>query len=190
MVCKLALRYSCGNKTAKEDLIDAGISALHKFLLEHENELSEELFETKAFSISVYNYLWSKIGYEAQRMSHSSPVFSGFALKEKEKNRKKTEIDFYGDFNADTKTEAENCNEHFGSDIADGQNSSDMETIELMYDVSRILTEEEYALFLIYFNGTKVVDIAREFGITAGTVSKHLAKIRKKLISLGESLRA
>lgn len=193
MVCRLALRYSCGNKTAREDLIDAGISALHKFLMEHENELSEELFETKNFNIAVYERLWSKIGSEAQRLSKRSAVFSNFALRQKGKENKdsgtKTEVQFFGEISGSQIDDESEAGEYFTEEIVDTQSKADVQEVELLYDISRLLTEEEYTMFVEYYNGYTLSELGQEYGFSAVAAKKRLDKIRKKLMPLAESLR-
>lgn len=190
MVCRFALRYSCGNDAARDELIDFGLLALQDFFVKHLDELTLESLETDELKVEVHNYLWSKIGHEAEKLSHKSPAFVDFNLKDKN-SEAKIAVQFFGYIGEASNSDTENCKaDFFDSEIIDEQSYEDTREVELFYDIKRLLSDEEYTLFMKYYNGSTLATLGREYGVSFQAISKRLNRIRKKLIPLGESIMA
>ena len=193
MIYKLAGYYACGNAAAKDELVDFGIVALQEFLVQHAADLTLKLLESDEFRLTVSNYLWSEIGHEAKRLSTKSGLMTKFSAKTENadsKRKVKTTVDFFGVMQPDCDLEGQSCSgEFFNHEIADERAEYDIRMTELLCDIKQLLTDEQYTLFAKVLAGTKVEDLAAQYGVSAAAISQRLNTIRKKLMPYGESLR-
>ncbi|MDO4952947.1 MAG: hypothetical protein Q4E34_03860 [Synergistaceae bacterium] len=137
--------------------------------------------------LRIYGLLKYKLRNYAAKTCIRSSIFPVAASRKV--NGSPVSVLFFGNMAAEESDETDADGEYCTESFCDGASDNDFAMAELRADFSRILSADEAEFLERRLCSEPLQSLANSCGISKPAASKRLAKIRKKLVPLGKSLK-
>ena len=188
IIFRFASVYSGDNKAAYDELVGFGYETLLEYAAKHETELSAEQLTDRNFMLKIYGLLKYKLRNYAAKTCIRSSIFP--SASSRKDNESRVSVRFFGNMAAEEADETDADGEYCPESFYDGASDNDFAMAELRSDFSRVLSSDETEFLERRLCRETIQNLADFCGISKPAAFKRLAKICKKLVPLGESLRA